>query len=234
MKNTLFKTNILTLFPEIFPGPLSYSLTGKAIENKKVILNPINIRDFAADKHNTVDDTVYGGGAGMLLKPDVLGKAIESIPKYQKKPIIYMSPRGKPLTQNKVKDLSKEKEITIISGRYEGIDQRIIDHYNVEEISIGDYILTNGDIAAIILLDAIIRLLPNVLGNEESPKTESFENNLLEAPNYTRPEIWKSIKIPEILKTGNHKKIKEWKIKKAEELTKNIRPDLFKKYKETK
>ena len=228
----MLKVNILTIFPEIFPGFLGSSLTGRAMEEKKFELNAINIRDYALDKHKSVDDTPCGGGAGMIMKPDVLGRAIDA--NYTNGRIIYMSPKGAPLTQAKVKELSKESELTIICGRFEGIDERVIEAYNVEEISIGDYILTGGEQAAMIMLDAIVRLLPSVLGNEESIEDESFENNLLEYPQYTRPTEWEGRKVPEVLLSGHHKKISEWRIEKAEATTKDRRPDLYKIYLESK
>ena len=228
----MLKVNVLTIFPELFPGFLGSSLTGRALEEKKVELNAINIRDYALDKHKSVDDTPCGGGAGMIMRPDVLGRAIDA--NHSKGRIIYMSPRGKSLTQAKAKELSKEEELTIICGRFEGIDERIIEAYNIEEISIGDYILTGGEQAALIMLDAVIRLLPGVLGNEASIEDESFENNLLEYPQYTRPIEWEGRTIPEILLSGHHKNIEEWRKQMAEATTKDKRPDLYKIYLESK
>ena len=228
----MLKVNILTIFPEIFPGFLGSSLTGRAMEEKKFELNAINIRDYALDKHKSVDDTPCGGGAGMIMKPDVLGRAIDA--NHTKGRIIYMSPRGKTLTQSKVKELSKEEELTIICGRFEGIDERVIEAYDIEEISIGDYILTGGEQAALIMLDAVVRLLPDVLGNEESIEDESFENNLLEYPQYTRPIEWEGRTVPDILLSGHHQKIKEWRKQKSEATTQDRRPDLYKIYLESK
>lgn len=228
-KDKTLNFDILTIFPEIFPGFLGFSLTGRAIKEKKVEINTHNIRDCAIDEHGSVDDTPFGGGAGMVTRPDVLGATIDKV--YKKNgPIIYMSPKGKPLTQNRVKELSKEENITIICGRFEGVDERVIEHYGVEEISIGDYILTGGEQAAQIMMDAIIRLLPSVLGSKESLEEESFENNLLEYPQYTRPAVWKDRKVPEILTSGHHKKINEWRKQQSIETTKKIRPDLYNKY----
>ncbi len=226
--------DILTIFPEMFPGFLGFSLTGKALKEEKIEINTHNIRDCAFDSHGSVDDTPFGGGAGMVIRPDVLGKAIDKL-KLNKlgeknSKIIYMSPKGKPLTQDRVKSLSKEENITIICGRFEGVDERVIEHYDVEEISIGDYILTGGEQAAMILIDAVTRLLPNVLGSSESLDEESFENNLLEYPQYTRPSVWNNRKVPEILTSGHHKKIDEWRKSKSVEKTKEIRPDLYNKY----
>ena len=228
----MLKVNVLTIFPELFPGFLGSSLTGRALEENKFELNAINIRDYALDKHKSVDDTPCGGGAGMIMRPDVLGRAISS--NHTKGRIIYMSPRGKTLTQATVRELSKEEELTIICGRFEGIDERVIEAYNIEEISIGDYILTGGEQASLIMLDAIVRLLPGVLGNSESAEEESFENNLLEYPQYTRPIEWEGRRVPEILLSGHHQKISEWRKQQSEATTKDKRPDLYKIYLESK
>lgn len=228
----MLKVNILTIFPELFPGFLGSSLTGKAMEEKKFEISAINIRDYALDKHKSVDDTPCGGGAGMIMRPDVLGRAISQ--NHTKGRIIYMSPRGKTLTQAKARELSHEEELTIICGRFEGIDERVIEAYNIEEISIGDYILTGGEQAALIMLDAVIRLLPGVLGNEESIEEESFENNLLEYPQYTRPIEWEGRKVPEVLLSGHHQKVNEWRKQMSEATTKAKRPDLYKIYLESK
>ena len=228
----MLKVNILTIFPELFPGFLGSSLTGKALEEKKFEIKAINIRDYALDKHKSVDDTPCGGGAGMIMKPDVLGRAIKE--NHSQGRIIYMSPRGVPLNQAKVKELSKETELTIICGRFEGIDERVIEAYNIEEISIGDYILTGGEQAALIMLDAVVRLLPGVLGNEDSIKEESFEDYLLEHPQYTRPIDWEGRLVPEVLLSGHHQKIEAWRKQKREIATKDKRPDLYKIYLESK
>ncbi len=224
----MLKVKILTIFPEMFPGFLGYSLTGKALEENKWQLEAVNIRDYALDKHKSVDDTPCGGGAGMIMRPDVLGRAIEA--NHAGGRIIYMSPKGMPLTQKKAHELAKAEELTVICGRFEGIDERIIEAYNVEEISIGDYILTGGEQAAQIMLDAVIRLLPGVLGNEASLDDESFENALLEYPQYTRPIEWEGREVPEVLLSGHHQKIADWRREQAEIATKAKRPDLFKKY----
>ena len=228
----MLKVKVLTIFPEMFPGFLGYSLTGRALEEQKWQLEAVNIRDYAFDKHKSVDDTPCGGGAGMIMRPDVLGRAIED--NHTSGKIIYMSPKGKPLSQSKARELSKLDELTIICGRFEGIDERVIDAYNVEEISIGDYILTGGEQAAQIMLDAIVRLLPGVLGNEASIEDESFENCLLEYPQYTRPIEWNGREVPDILLSGHHKKIDEWRKEQAIIATKAKRPDLFKKYLDSK
>lgn len=218
---------ILTIFPEIFPGFLGTSLTGRALKEGIWSLNAVNIRDYAFDKHSSVDDTPCGGGAGMIMRPDVLGNAIDH--NYSGGKIIYMSPRGQALTQQKVRELSKEDNLTIICGRFEGIDERVLEEYNIEEISIGDYILTGGEQAAMIMLDAVVRLLPNVLGNAASTENESFENGLLEYPQYTRPIEWKNRKVPEVLLSGHHENVAKWQKEKALQITKERRPDLLEK-----
>ncbi len=224
------KFQILTLFPELFPGPLGHSITGRALNNNLWSLNAINIRDFATDKHKTVDDVPFGGGAGMVMKPDVIERALLSFPEQGRR--IYMSPRGTPLTQNLVKELSKEPTLTILCGRYEGVDQRVLDAYGFEEISIGDYVLTGGEMAAHILMDATVRLIPDVLGNETTTDEESFSNGLLEYPHYTRPANWtdasgKDHPVPEILTSGHHGKIDKWRQDQSLELTRKRRPDLL-------
>ncbi len=228
----MLNVKILTAFPEIFPGFLGYSLTGKALDNGVWSLKTINLRDYAFDKHGSVDDTPCGGGAGMIMRPDVLGRAIDE--NYQKGKLICMSPRGTPLTQQKVHELAKQEEITIICARFEGIDERIFDAYDIEEISIGDYILTGGEQAAQIMLDAVVRLLPNVLGNQDSLADESFENFLLEYPQYTKPAVWNNMEVPSVLMSGHHKNIEKWRHEKSIEVTKNKRPELLKKYLDSK
>lgn len=228
----MLNVTVLTVFPELFPGFLGYSLTGKALEEQKWQLQAVNIRDYAFDRHKSVDDTPCGGGAGMIMRPDVLGRAIEA--NHTRGRIIYMSPKGCPLTQKLVHELSREEELTIVCGRFEGIDERVIEAYNVEEISIGDYILTGGEQAAQIMLDAVVRLLPGVLGNEASLEDESFENFLLEYPQYTRPTEWEGRSVPEVLLSGHHRKIADWRREQAEIATKAKRPDLFKKYLDSK
>lgn len=226
------KVKVLTIFPELFPGFLGYSLTGKALKEGLWAMETVNIRDYAFDKHGSVDDTPCGGGAGMIMRPDVLGAAIKA--NYNGGRIIYMSPRGKPLTQTLVHELSSETDMTIICGRFEGIDERVIEAFNIEEISIGDYVLTGGEQAAQIMLDAVVRLIPGVLGNTESLEDESFETGLLEHPQYTRPVVWEDRKVPEVLMSGHHQNIAKWRKEKALELTKEKRPDLYKKYLDSK
>lgn len=225
---------IFTLFPDLFPGPLAASITGAALEKKLWSIEAINIRDYAFDERGTVDDTPYGGGAGMVLKADVVAEAIE---KNSVQKIIYLSPRGKVFNQKIARELAKEKEIAILCGRYEGVDQRVLDEFQIEEISIGDYVLSGGEIAAFPFIDAILRNVEGVLGADESLNEESFgakENlefeNLLEYPHYTRPQEWRGRSVPEVLKNGHHKKINEWRKEQAIELTKKIRPDLYQKF----
>ena len=224
------KFKILTLFPEMFPGPINHSIIGKALKNKKFKLETVNIRDFSIDRAKTVDDTPIGGGPGMIMKPDILQSALTFAKKGFKKncKIFSFSPRGKKLTQNFIKNILDKKEIILICGRYEGIDQRFIDFNNIEEISVGDYILSGGEIASFILIDACVRLIPEVLGNSESLRFESFHEHLLEYSQYTKPSVWKKLKVPEVLLTGNHKKISDWRLKNSLEKTKKIRPDLYK------
>jgi tRNA (guanine37-N1)-methyltransferase len=228
---------ILTLFPDLFPGPLAASITGSALEKKLWSLQAINIRSYAKDKHQTVDDTPCGGGAGMLLKPDVIAEAIEQNLCEVKPKIIYLSPRGKVLNQKIARELAKEKEIMLLCGRYEGVDQRVLDEFEIEEISIGDYVLSGGEIAAYVLIDATLRNIKGVLGADLSLHEESFgaaENdefeNLLEYPHYTKPQEWRGRKVPEVLTQGHHKKINEWRKSAAIEVTKKNRPDLYEKF----
>ena len=222
-----FNINILTLFPEIFPGSLDVSLLGKALRKKVWQINTINIRDFAINKQKSVDDTPYGGGAGMVMRPDIISLALESISNLDL-PKICLSAKGSKLTQSMAVKLSKESGLILLCGRYEGIDQRVIDYNNFEEISIGDYVLPGGESAAIVLLESVLRLLPNVLGGENTLDEESFNNEmLLEYPHYTKPKEWKGIHVPEILVSGDHKKIQTWRNEKRLEITKKKRPDLI-------
>ncbi|OCJ04485.1 tRNA (guanosine(37)-N1)-methyltransferase TrmD [Rhizobium sp. AC27/96] len=224
-----FRATILTLYPEMFPGHLGTSLAGKAIERGQWALDTVQIRDFTTDKHRTVDDTPAGGGAGMVLKPDVLARAIDHASENDSRPRLLMSPRGKPLTQKRVRELAAGDGVIIVCGRFEGVDQRVIDGRNLEEVSIGDYILSGGEPAALILLDAIVRILPGVMGNDLSGLHESFEGGLLEHPHYTRPQIWEDREIPAVLTSGNHAAIAKWQKEQAEELTRVRRPDLLEK-----
>ena len=220
--------DVLTLFPEMFE-PIKQSILGKAIENEKVKLKLVNIRDFSKDKHKKVDDTPYGGGAGMVMKPDVVYDAYKSVYEENAK-VIYLSPQGKTLNQKKVEELSKEKHLILLCGHYEGIDQRVIDKIVDEEISIGDYVLTGGEIPAMVLIDTVSRYIDGVL-NQESIKEESFSQGLLEYPQYTRPEIFEGEKVPEILLSGHHENIEKWRQEQALKITKQKRPDLLKRRK---
>lgn len=224
-----FRATILTLYPEMFPGHLSTSLAGKAMERGQWVLDTVQIRDFTTDKHRTVDDTPAGGGAGMVLKPDVLARAIDHASENDSRPRLLMSPRGAPLTQKRVRELASGDGVIIVCGRFEGVDQRVIDGRNLEEVSIGDYILSGGEPAALILLDAIVRILPGVMGNDLSGLHESFESGLLEHPHYTRPQIWEDREIPAVLTSGNHAAIAKWQREQAERLTRERRPDLLEK-----
>ena len=221
---------IFTLYPEFFPGPLGKGLYGKALAEKIWKLEAVNIRDYATDKHKTVDDTTYGGGSGMLIKPDVLANSLDKNINSKEK-IIYLSPRGKLFNQKLAKELSKERTVNLISGHFEGVDQRVIESRNIEEVSIGDFILSGGESAAFVMLDAIIRLLPGVLGNEISVEEESFENGLLEYPQFTKPQIWEEKTVPDVLLSGDHAKIKDWRLSQSEAITRDRRPDLWQKYK---
>ncbi len=225
----MWTARIFTLYPEIFPGPLIRGLYGKAFEKKIWSLSVINIRDYADDKHKTVDDTPFGGGSGMLIKPDVLGKSIDQNIKKDER-IFYLSPRGKKFDKKIAKELSKEKSINLICGHFEGVDERVLSTRKIEEISIGDYILSGGESAALVLIDSVIRLLPGVLGNDASKNDESFENGLLEYPQYTKPQIWEKKSVPEVLLSGDHGKIKDWRLSQSEAITRRQRPDLWKKY----
>ena len=218
------KFDILTLFPEMF-NPIKESIIGRAQEKQIIDINLINIRDFSKDKHKHVDDTPYGGGAGMVIKPDVVYEAYKSVAKPKAK-VIYLTPQGNALNQNKVVELAKEDHIILLCGHYEGIDQRVIDIINPEEISIGDYVLTGGELPAMVLVDSISRYVEGVL-NKESIEEESFSNGLLEYPQYTRPEVFEGMKVPEVLLSGNHQNIEKWRKEKSLAITKKKRPDLI-------
>lgn len=226
-----FKASILTLYPDMFPGPLGYSLSGRALGKELWQLETSQIRGFAIDKHRSVDDTPAGGGAGMVLRADILAKAIDAAaPEDDPRPRLLMSPRGRPFTQARAHELAEGPGAIIVCGRFEGIDQRVIDSRGLEEVSMGDYILSGGEIAAITLLDAVVRLIPGVMGNMESVETESFETGLLEHPHYTRPADFEGVSIPQVLTSGNHKNIHAWRMAEAERLTRKRRPDLWAAY----
>lgn len=231
----MWKVNIATFFPEIYPGPLGLSVTGNALKKDIWSINPIQIRDYATDKHKTVDDTPYGGGSGMVMKPDVLGSLIESEFLPNGLPIIYLSPRGRVFNQSVAKELSATNGLNIICGRFEGIDERVLIEYKVTELSLGDFVLSAGDLAALPILDACVRLLAGVLESEIALVEESFGlggdyQKLLEYPQYTKPAIWSGHEVPEVLKSGNHAEISKWRLQKAKEKTKIARPDLWDQY----
>ena len=229
----MLQVKLFTLYPDLFPGLLDVGIYKKARENKKWSLEVINIRDYAFDSNRSVDDTPFGGGSGMLLKPDVVAAAIDKNVTPKDK-IIYLSPKGKKLDQHTIKSFSNLKNINILCGHFEGVDQRLLETRNIEEYSIGDFILSGGESASFVLIDALIRLLPGVLGNENSTLEESFENNLLEYPQYTKPREWEGKKVPEVLFSGDHAKIKGWRLSQSEAITRRQRPDLWKKYTEKK
>ena len=224
----MWTANILTLFPDLYPGPLGSSILGEARKNGKWNLNIIDLKLFS-EKNKRVDDSPFGGGPGMVIKPDVIDRALLSL-KSNDFPIYYLSPRGVKLDAQISNSLSKLDGMTLVCGKYEGVDERVIEHYNMIEISIGDYILSGGDLAAMVLIDSVVRCLPNVLGNPLTLNEETFANHLLEYPLYTKPREWKNYKVPDVLLSGDHKKIKNWKIKQSEDITMKRRPDLWKKY----
>lgn len=227
-----FHACVLTLYPEMFPSFLGYSMAGRALENGLWSLDTVQIRDFAKDRHHSVDDTPSGGGAGMIMKPDVLAAAIDSVD--NNVPRLLMSPRGKPFNQKMAREFASGNGVTFICGRFEGIDERVIEARELIEVSIGDYILSGGETAALVILDSIIRLLPGVMGNSESGEQESFETGLLEYPHYTRPQIFEGRTIPQVLTSGNHQAIKNWRKLQSEQITKERRPDLYALYEKNK
>ena len=226
----MIKAKIFTLYPEYFPGPFDIGICKKAFEKKLWDLKLINIRDYADDKHKTVDDTPYGGGVGMLMRPDVVAKSLDANLE-EKETIYYLTPKGKIFNQNIAQDIVKKNKVNILCGHFEGVDQRVLDSRNVEEISIGDFILSGGEMASFVVLDTVLRLVPGVLGNLNSTKDESFENGLLEYPQYTKPQIWEKLSVPDILLSGDHNKIKSWRLSQSEAITRHRRPDLWQKYK---
>ena len=229
----MWKARIFTLYPEMFPGPLASGLYKKALEKKLWSLEVINIRDYSTDKHKTVDDTPFGGGSGMLLRADVVAESLDKNISDKKEPIIYLSPKGKKFDQTYAKEILN-KNINIICGHFEGVDQRLLETRNIEEVSIGDFILSGGEIGAFVLIDTVVRLIPGVLGNTNSVKDETFEKNLLEYPQYTKPQKWEKKEVPNVLLTGDHAKIKSWRLDQSESITRRRRPDLWEKYKKNK
>ena len=225
----MFKVKIFTLYPDLYPGPLNTGIYKKAMESKIWDLKVINIRDYAIDKHSSVDDTPFGGGSGMLLRPDVVASALDSNLE-SNETTIYLSPKGKKFDQRAAREFSKQKKLNLLCGHFEGIDQRLLETRNIQEYSIGDFILSGGETASFVLIDSIIRLLPGVLGNDNSVKEESFENDLLEYPQYTKPQNWEGKSTPEVLLSGDHAKIKGWRLSQSEAITRRQRPDLWKKY----
>ena len=225
----MFEVKIFTLYPDLYPGPFNSGIYKKAQENKIWNLSVINIRDYATDKHSSVDDTPFGGGSGMLLRPDVVASALDENLK-SNEITIYLSPKGKNFDQKVAKEFSKQKKLNLLCGHFEGIDQRLLETRNIKEYSIGDFILSGGEIASFVFIDSVIRLLPGVLGNDNSIKDESFEDYLLEYPQYTKPQNWEGKSTPEVLLSGDHAKIKDWRLSQSEAITRRQRPDLWKKY----
>jgi len=225
----MWRPSVLTIFPEVFPGPLGASLAGKALAAGTWSLAVTDIRSFATDKHRTVDDTPAGGGPGMVMKADVLGRAIDAVAQ-DERPRLLLSPRGAPLTQNRVENLAASAGVVLVCGRFEGVDERVIAGRGLEEVSVGDYVLSGGEIAAMALIDACVRLLPGVMGAAASSTEESFAGGLLEYPQYTRPQLWEGWPIPEVLLSGDHSKIAAWRRAEAQRLTKERRPDLWERY----
>ena len=229
----MWKVRVFTLYPEMFPGPLASGLYKKALEKKIWSLDMVNIRDYATDKHKTVDDTPFGGGSGMVMKADVLANSLDKNIINNKEPVIYLSPKGKKFDQIYAKKIL-DKNINIICGHFEGVDQRILETRNIEEVSIGDLILSGGEIGAFVIIDTVVRLLPGVLGNSNSLSEETFEKNLLEYPQYTKPQKWEGKEIPSVLLSGDHEKIKDWRLARSEDITRRRRPDLWEKYNKNK
>ncbi len=226
---------VLTIFPDMFPGPLGLSLAGKALDEGLWALDILDIRDFARDKHRAVDDAPFGGGAGMVMRPDVVDAALDAAQaRGGPGPVIYLSPRGRLLTQELALELAAGPGVSLLCGRYEGVDQRVLDARGVAEVSVGDYVLSGGEPAAIVLIDAAVRLLPGVVGNEASPAEESFERGLLEYPHFTRPAAWQGREVPAILVSGHHEKVRQWRLAEAERITKERRPDLWARYQRDK
>ena len=229
----MWTARVFTLYPELFPGPLGSGLYKKALEKKLWSLEVVNIRDYATDKHKTVDDTPFGGGSGMLMRADVVANSLDKNISNKKEPIIYLSPKGKRFDQIYAKK-TLDKNINIICGHFEGVDQRLLETRNIEEVSVGDFVLSGGEIGAFVVIDTIVRLIPGVIGNFNSLAEETFERNLLEYPQYTKPQKWEKKEVPDVLLTGDHAKIKDWRLAQSEDITRRRRADLWKKYKKNK
>ena len=226
----MWTARVFTLYPELFPGPLDSGLYRKSLDKKLWSLEVVNIRDYAQDKHKTVDDTPFGGGSGMVIRADVIANSLDKNISNKNEPIIYLTPKGKKFDQFYAKKMMT-KNINIICGHFEGVDQRLLETRNIEEISVGDFILSGGEIGAFVLIDTIVRLIPGVLGNSDSLTEETFERDLLEYPQYTKPQKWEKKQVPDVLLTGDHAKIKDWRLAQSEDITRRRRPDLWKKYK---
>jgi tRNA (guanine37-N1)-methyltransferase len=231
--SAVWTAQVLTIFPEMFPGPLAHSLAGRALEEGLWTFETVDIRDFARDKHRTVDDAPFGGGPGMVMRPDVLDEAIAAAVEAgggRGRPLIYLSPRGALLDQARVRALAAGPGLTLICGRFEGVDERVLERHAIEELSLGDFVLSGGEPAAICLIDACVRLLPGVMGRAESLAEESFERGLLEYPHYTRPQSWQGHEVPEVLLSGHHERVRAWRLSQAERITRERRPDLWARY----
>ena len=228
MPAAAWTATMLTIFPEMFPGPLGHSLAGKALREGLWRLETVDIRDFARDKHRSVDDAPFGGGPGMVMRPDVLDAAIAGA--HGAGPLIYLSPRGRPLDQGRVRELAAGPGVTLLCGRFEGVDERLLEVRGAEEVSLGDFVLSGGEPAAIALIDSCVRILPGVIGAAETLAEESFERGLLEYPQYTRPQTWQGRAVPEVLLSGHHERIRAWRLAQAEEITQRRRPDLWERY----
>ena len=224
-----FAVRVLTIFPEMFPGPVGRSLAGRALEDGLWSLETVDIRDFARDKHRSVDDTPFGGGAGMVMRPDVIGDALAAVSRAEE-PLIYLSPRGRLLDQARVRALASGPGMSLLCGRFEGVDERVLEAHEIEEVSLGDFVLSGGEPAAIALIDACVRLLPGVIGQADSLAEESFADGLLEYPHYTRPREWRGRRVPDVLLSGHHERVREWRLAEAERSTRERRPDLWRRY----